>query len=55
MLKALNDDGMGFLVQQLHRIEETADAGKTEQKLTEVLGEFEDVFEMPQGLPPIRE
>ncbi|XP_058756529.1 uncharacterized protein LOC131629765 [Vicia villosa] len=53
MLKALNDEGRGMLVESVQAEGENAAVEDDEWKT--LLDRFEEVFHLPNGLPPIRE
>lgn len=55
MMKALADAGVGFYIQSMEaELEEVREAEGFNQ-WQQILGEFAAVFDMPTGLPPIRE
>ncbi|MCI24071.1 hypothetical protein A2U01_0045254, partial [Trifolium medium] len=55
MMRALSNEGLGFYV---HKVESSsADEKQSEQsnEWDQLLGEFDDIFHMPTGLPPARD
>lgn len=55
MVKALNYEGVGFLIQDENEQAGTVAVSQLEAEWAVVINEFEDVFQLPQGLPPRRE
>jgi hypothetical protein len=55
VLKVLAQDGEGFLIQTLKNMEGSEEEDEHTADWVELLGKFEDVFNLPSGLPPVRE
>jgi hypothetical protein len=54
VLKVLAQDGEGFLIQTLKNMEGSEEEDEHTADWVELLGKFEDVFNLPSGLPPVR-
>jgi hypothetical protein len=55
MIKAMSNDGVGFYV---HTVTDSNNEGTEwvkSEEWNQIISEFEDVFNMPSGLPPIRD
>ncbi|MCH87798.1 hypothetical protein A2U01_0008677, partial [Trifolium medium] len=55
MVKALADSGVGYYLQSMSASNQEEHVGGVDTELTAIIREFEEVFNMPSGLPPIRE
>ncbi|MCH97071.1 hypothetical protein A2U01_0018064, partial [Trifolium medium] len=55
MVKALSDNGIGFYLQSLETSKQTDQPECVDAELEKIMAEFEEVFNLPSGLPPIRE
>jgi hypothetical protein len=55
MIKVMSNDGVGFY---LHNVIDKSNEGAelvNSEEWNQIISEFEDVFNMPSGLPPIRD
>ncbi|MCH90134.1 hypothetical protein A2U01_0011042, partial [Trifolium medium] len=55
MVKALSDSGVGYYLQSVTVSNQEEQVEGVDAELIALLAEFEDVFNMPSGLPPMRE
>ncbi|CAJ2662268.1 unnamed protein product [Trifolium pratense] len=55
MIKALSNEGIGFYIHTLMEVKTVPSANEDVYEWEKIIEEFAEVFNMPSGLPPIRE